>query len=40
MSVNTIKTGARIGSVIISGILLTLEVLDLFNGKKPEPEAS
>lgn len=41
MSSATIKAGAKIGSVIVSGILLTLEIIELIKkGKTPEPEVS
>ncbi len=38
MSIELIKTGVKIGSVIVTGILLALDVIEIFNGKKPQPE--
>lgn len=39
----TIKAGAKLGSVLLSGIVLTLELVELFNGRSksnPQPDAS
>ena len=39
MSITNLKAGLKIGSVIIAGVQLTLEIMDLIK-RKPEPEAS
>ncbi len=37
MSVKTIELAAKVGSVLISGVLLTLQIIETVKGKPEEP---